>query len=478
MHLALLVVLLVGAVQADPPTSPRAFWLTRPLSRGQVFGAKVLFALGAVVLPVLIANGVTLAGRGFTLGDGAAGVLLDLRVHVVLVFVLLGIGALTTRFPYAVLALVGLVALVAGLSFALIELRPLLASPLGPGQGAEFAATLVTLVVASGTLACSYRRQPVAAARVTVMGAVLAVVVMHLWPFGAPLASRPLPATVQLRVVDVSRTGTAEVWSSGRSVRWGLAGALDVTGTSADVLARAWRVNTLVRWGDNRHEAAGIGLYWVDTTLPTAGERMGIEGLGPVSHLSLPPVAWAAGVSRTTWTEELAGGGAGSAVAHARLQLVRNRLLLRLPVRVGERWRSGSERIELLRVTTEETPRVLVHETGPRLRTPTREWTPRNEGTRRYYAFFNPASHELMSVRWLGGWNPRNIPPVAGGLQIEDFDLELVWPNNERWRERSARAEWLRGAELVKIEETVVAEGDRTVELPQLRLPEMPPGLR
>jgi ABC-2 type transport system ATP-binding protein len=246
--------------------------------------------------------------------------------------------------------------------------------------------------------------------------------------------------------------------------------------------ARAWRLDTFVRWADGRQEAARIVLPAValDSPQPAAGERLSVDGLGAVARLSLPPSAWVAAVSPAVWQEEHASAGVGSAVAHARLQLVRQRLVMRLPLRARESWRSGSERILLLRVTMDDALRVLVHETGPLGRTPTREeGRPWNDdgACLRFYAIHNPVSHELIGVRWLGGWAPRNVPPVAGGLQIEDFDLELVWPKNERWRERSARHAWLQGAELVKIEETIVAEGERTVELPELRLPAPPPSL-
>ena len=422
-HLALLVVVVVGAAQTDPPSSPTAFWLTRPLGRFQVLGAKLLFGVIVVVLPWLVASLVALAGRGFSAADLVRGGLWSVVTQSVLVLPLLAIGALTR--------------LLSSWRDGPLRRR-------GPRDR-------------RGRSPASGRAAP---------------------------APPPLPASAELQVVDGARAGTAYVSQPSRqSVRWGVAGAVGSTGVPADVRARARQLDTVVRWADGRQEAARIVLpaLALDSPPPPAGERLSVDGLGAVASLSLAPSAWVAAVSPEVWQEEHASAGVGSAIAHARLQLVRQRLVARLPLRASERWSSGSERILLLRVTVDDAPRVLVHETGPLGRTPTREegrpWM--DDGAcLRFYAIHNPVSHELIGVRRLGGWAPRSIPPVAGGLQIEDFDLELVWPNNERWRERSARRAWVQGAELVKIEETVVAEGERTVELPELRLPAPPPSLQ
>jgi hypothetical protein len=163
-----------------------------------------------------------------------------------------------------------------------------------------------------------------------------------------------------------------------------------------------------------------------------------------------------------------------------RLQLVRERLVARLPLRTGARWSSASERIVLPEIALLTAPQVTIHETGPlwgsNVHEDTPGWFDPGETEYCYYAFHNASSHELVRARF--GAGPRNIPPLAGGLRVLHFAASVAWPTSARWREPSAQLAWLDGAELVKIEATVVAEGDRTVELHDLRLPAMPASSR
>ena len=58
--------LIAVAVHQEPLTSDTAFWLTRPYRRPALFAAKVVFALMAVHLPILVAHCVVLIAHGFS----------------------------------------------------------------------------------------------------------------------------------------------------------------------------------------------------------------------------------------------------------------------------------------------------------------------------------------------------------------------------------------------------------------------------
>ena len=209
------------------------------------------------------------------------------------------------------------------------------------------------------------------------------------------------------------------------------------------------------------------------------GTPLAIEGLGVVSSLSSPAL-WLAAVSPAAWEAERAEGTA-RASARVRVQLVRQRLLARLPLHAGERRSLGSERIALTRVSLSDAPQVTIHETGPHERPAVHydqsAWSGSAETAYAYYAFHEPASGELIGAAFYDS-GASNVPPVAGGLRIEHFRAAVAWPTGDRWRAASTQLAWLSGAELVKVEVTVVAEGERTVELPELRLPALPPAVR
>jgi hypothetical protein len=115
--IALGMLILAFAIQADPPARNDAFWVTRPLSPGAVLGAKVLFSAVALVgvalvgqlvvllsydvpvraLPVLLVESAMGYGRWLAMAGLVAVLAPDLRSGVVAFLVLilvLGIGTL------------------------------------------------------------------------------------------------------------------------------------------------------------------------------------------------------------------------------------------------------------------------------------------------------------------------------------------------------------------------------------------------
>jgi hypothetical protein len=434
--------------------------------------SKALFALVVVLLPFTVANSVTLAGRGFTAVDVARTVAAGLPVQALLSGGLLALGVLTRRFSRAVVALVLLVAWVAAVSWALVIAKTAWhLEAVGGTPAADVAAVTIALASAAAVMASAYRRRPRSAVALAVAGPALALGALHLLPWGLEPAP-PLPASVELRVAATDRwaMGYVQPARAARYVHWNVLGELRPSGVPSELSARAAHVESDVSWADGRREAARI-LSMPEPIAGEAGERLTVQGLGTVSNLR-SSVIHAAAVSPGTWESERGSGGTARATARVRLLLTRHRLVARMPLRADAHWRSGSERILLKGLSLLEPVRVRVHETGlyPGVALHV-DLPPRDGvgGTYRYYAFHSPSTHELLAARF--GAAPSNVPPVASGLRLMSFDVEPLWPNDGRWRDPSARTDWLAGAELLKIEATVVAAGERTVELTGLRLP-------
>jgi hypothetical protein len=504
-HLALLIVVLVGAVQADAPTSPTAFWATRPLGRWPVLGSKLVFALVVVALPWLLANVTILIGRGITLGDAVRNLPEVVLVQAVVILPVLVIGALTTQLPRAVLALVGLIALTwAGCALMMLNpLLPLAERAFEPGRGpaADAVAGLITLAMAAAALAATYRRRPRSATALVVVAVPLGVGAIFLWPWGFGRTPRPpLPAGLSVAAGDTARTGTAWVRTQGAKDRdpkdpttkpgqrqlyrageepadwrkWPVVGEAVFSGLPEDLQAWPVRVDSNVRWNQGSDERVVIEPRSVDYSLRAEGSIV-IAGLGRVTATSASRTAWLAAVD----PRALEGGSGAAVAATTRVQVVvvRERLRSRLPLRVGARWDGPSEHVVLRAVDVDDTATLDLVESRYRQRVIEPEgtaserslggWDQTGAG---FYALFNSSRQELLRFRIAYPW-PMAIPVAAGGLQINRYHLELTWPEADRWHAVSMRRAWLHEAELVKIDEELVAAGERTLEVKDLRLP-------
>ena len=504
-HLALLFVVLVGAVQADAPTSPTAFWATRPLGRWPVLGSKVVFAVVVVALPWLLANVFILMGRGITLVDAVCNLPEVVLVEAVVILPVLVIGALTTQLPRALLALVGLIALMwAGAMLILLSpLHTVAERAFEPGRGpvANAVAGLVTLAMAAAALTATYRRRPRSATALVVVAVPLALGALYLWPWAADQSPRPpLPASVSMTAGDTARTGTAWVRRKGAKDRspqdptpkpgqrqlyrvgeepadwrkWPVVGEAVFSGLPEDLRAWPVRVDSNVRRDQGSDERVVIEPRSVDYSLSAEGSTV-ITGLGRVTATSISRTAWLAAVD----PRALEGGSGAAVAATTRVQLVvvRQRLRSRLPLQVGAHWDGPSEHVVVKAVDVDDTAVVDLVESRYRQRVIEPEgtaselsmggWDQPGAG---FYALYNNSQKELLRFRITYPW-PMVIPLAAGGLQINRYHLELTWPEADRWHAASMRRAWLHEAELVKIDEELVAAGERTLEVKDLRLP-------
>ncbi len=162
------------------------FWITRPYSWKSLLGAKALFILAFISLPMLLADGVIVRAYGLPLWAELPGLLWS-QVLLAIVFVLpiAALSALTTGFVQLIFAI--LTPCVIALGVAIVAPEVVLGGFLG---GSDWVKTyyvfLLISVAASGILVWQYSMRRTAAARsLAVAAGILAVLGMTLIPWSA-----------------------------------------------------------------------------------------------------------------------------------------------------------------------------------------------------------------------------------------------------------------------------------------------------
>ncbi len=464
LHVSLLTVLVAGAIHADPPAAPTAFWPSRPLGRWTVLAAKLAFVVLAVAVPWHVANLVVVAGKGYPLEPWhRTADLLWLEVPILLPVVVL--AALTTQLARTVLAIVGVVAFGTLLEFVLATVNPETASSRGRLEAAALVAIAAATVVGAATLVAAYRRRTRLAAVLVVAGLTLGVVLFNVWPWSFEKRAPALPSSVSLVPADLDEARDAWVMPKGAHgrERWTVFGMAKITGVPAGAQVWPESIESEVRSPDGRRYDSLLDTWF--QSRPGRPQEMTIEGLGTVASLTGGAV-WIAAVPTN------ADRPAGPVTAKARvwLLLFRDRVSARLPLRAGASWQDRTERIVVERVALEDvdTSSVELRESGVSERITSLFPRPDVPGSRSLWAFYNAGRGELLrSVFWPS--SSQLLPPAARGLGIGRVQVRAEWPAGAP--ERAAREAWLRGAELVKLEETCVAQGERTIVVPGLQLP-------
>jgi hypothetical protein len=180
---------LIGRVIHDEPLpGNRQFWITRPYSWRSLLGAKALFILAFINLPMLAADMVILHACGFSVGAELSGLIWS-QVLLAVFFLLpvIALSALTTGFTQLLLAI--LAPCVIALGVALVSPRLALAGLMGGfAVGYEWIpdcfAFLVIFGAGSAILFWQYTRRGTNRARAFAAAAVILVVVgITLIPF-------------------------------------------------------------------------------------------------------------------------------------------------------------------------------------------------------------------------------------------------------------------------------------------------------
>ncbi len=220
------------------------FWITRPYSWKNMLGAKALFILTFINIPMLLADAVIVRAYGLPLAAEMPGLLWS-QVLIAIVFILpiAALSALTTGFVQLIFAI--LTPCVIALGVAIVAPEVVLGGFLGGSDWVKtYYAFLVMSVAASAILVWQYSMRRTAVGR-SLAGAagILAVLGMTLipWPAAFRIQSWLSKQRVDQSLVHVdfdsgNRWLTRVVIAGGDRVRLEL--PLDITGLPPGMIAR------------------------------------------------------------------------------------------------------------------------------------------------------------------------------------------------------------------------------------------------
>jgi hypothetical protein len=250
------------------------FWITRPYSWKSLLGAKALFILAFINIPMLLADGVIVRAYGLPLGAEMRALLWS-QVLIAIVFILpiAALSALTTGFVQLIFAI--LTPCVTALGVAILAPEVVLGGFWsGSGWVKTYYAYLVIAVAASAILVWQYSTRRTAAGRfLAVAAGILAVLGMTLipWSIAFGLQSWLSKHRVDQSLVHVdfdsrNRWLTRVLIEGGDRVRVEL--PFDITGLPPGMIPRPE--------GFSVHLQAPDGTIWqADQVLPWNAGKMG-----------------------------------------------------------------------------------------------------------------------------------------------------------------------------------------------------------
>ncbi len=181
------------------------FWITRPYERRSLLGAKLLFILAFINLPMLISDAIILSAYHLPVAAEWPGLLWSqLLLTIVFLLPVVILSALTTGFVQLLVAV--LVPCLGGLLVAIVAPEVLLSLPSGYGWINSYVAFLVIGLAAVVILIWQYRRLGTAAARAFAVAAgvlILVGAVFFPWSSSFRIQSwlsneHPNPSAVQV----------------------------------------------------------------------------------------------------------------------------------------------------------------------------------------------------------------------------------------------------------------------------------------
>ncbi len=185
--------LIVRVIQAEAIPGDRQFWITRPYAWQSLLGAKALFILMFVNLPMLLADAVMIRAYGFRIGAELPGLLwTQVLLTAALVLPTAALSAMTTGFLQLLSACLILLAGAVGLSIVSPDAG--LNSAWGPLDWVKSSYSLGVITLASlAILGWQYARRRTAASRILAAAALLMVLLgTALMPWTAAFAIQTL----------------------------------------------------------------------------------------------------------------------------------------------------------------------------------------------------------------------------------------------------------------------------------------------
>jgi hypothetical protein len=499
IELLLFLLLVPLIVQADPPVTTDAFWMTRPIPPQRLLSDKALLLWTALaLLPISVEAVVMVALYHVALGDGVLAALANLLVQTFVLMILMAVASLTPTLSTFVLVWVGtlfsLVLLTVAYRFFIIaSFRQAAAVSVDvlPWRGTSDSSDvivfmLVGIAAAALTLVVQYRRRSwIQSVSIAVLGAAVAVGAGSQWPWPLIRGSEELPPWARQSSTltlfgDANDVRLArEPYPSRPTQPWcSLTAGLRVLaipdGWSADVQLMTARVilddGTNVSTGRGNYSAAALAGDDRVSAYSIPLKLMGVKGLarptgdyvGP-SVLTMPDGDYRRLDSRTARYE-----------GQFQVALNRHEIAAALPLRAGAVAQRGPFRIAIDRVAlVDRVPSILVRESD------THSIFHREQRGRRTYYLRNRLRSEAVPLSSANGFrqaanDARAMPFVVFADSDSGFTataMNLDFDHDPNTGVPPIDADWLEGAELIVVVTTYHGTVDRTLVMDRIEMP-------
>ncbi len=493
-------VVVIAVMQADVTVGDKAFWRTRPIARGSLLGAKLLFLLATLIVPAVLAN-IFVARAVDASGPMTLGIVLESAGTILLVALLAAlVASLTSTMIQAigvVLAAV-LIALIVGSAFAGLASRMSIPMPwdLNVAYPGPRIATLGIFGALALLAALAHQVLTLRTGRTLALYAVLVPLVIvgaSRWPImlGSPATENEFPGAlapsegVQVMLkppaVDSGNTFVRDP-ATQRDV------PAEIVGIDADMglaalgrIVQVQSVSSTLRFGDGRElvlpprDRPFLPAWSRARQVASICRELGLEPPPP------PPVA--AGVGNRTLrlftirSDEARADLGKPATLSATLKLYELAFHeeLRLAARAGASTSLDGQRWELRGIKPDDGQvfMTLRHLNATTIFDPSGAATSdRSDGYQRGFVLLNRklAEYAFTTDRWGSYYS------APGVLGVTD----LYFRFRERWHNGGLRADgpiddaWLGDAELVILVAKPVGTSQKAISLDNFQVPQPP----
>jgi len=459
---ALLILLIVSVIHAEPLVGTNAFWLTRPIGAGQLLWAKLLYvallvttSVGASII-VLAANGATLPELLLAVPEQ---ILIKLALPTMIVAVLASFTSGFGTFAIALVAATLGVALVAsgiGSAKTFLEIaQPDISQSLL--DSTHVAWRLLMVAGCAGILVYQYQTRRTMRSAVATVGLLLAVVMVQIfwnWDFmkrpfilDNQAGLTPAEVTVGIEAVTVVNSGV-------RKPKKQITSWLPITGAPPEYVLRIEEIDTklFTASGEPVPTLSRGTVTRGGYTLPATDAVTAVLGGATLFNqptTSTRPAGELFAVSDATFAEH--SGTPLRLDTRFRMSAFRYEITAAMPPQIGERYDSGSCHLVVTDLSWEPGGvALLLHEREVRLRfAPLQE---RRQLSTAVFVLRNAKRGEAV----LADRN-QNEFTAATNLRFRLLRLSFT-PKGEGKRSPDIDEEWLAEAELLRLELRQVAE--------------------
>jgi hypothetical protein len=492
-------VVVIAVMQADVTVGDKAFWRTRPIARGSLLGAKLLFLLATLILPAVVAN-IFVARAVDASGPMTLGIVLESAGTILVVALLAAlVASLTSTMIQAigvVLAAV-LIFVIMGSAFAPIATRMSIPVPwqLNVAYPGPRIATLGLYGAVALLIALTHQVLTLRTGRTLALYAVMVPIVIFgasRWPImlGSPAKADEFPATlapsegiqIMLKPPSDNNFSSAYIrdWATRRDVPAEFVSIEADMGTApVGRIVQVQSISSKLRFGDGRELTfpATDRPFW-----PGWSHARQVASICKELGLDPPPPQIEGPSPRNLRLFTIASDQARSVSGKPATLLATLKLYelafheeMRLPAREGVASNHDGQRWELRGINPEdgEVFMTLRHLNATTMFDPSGAATSdRSDGYLRGFVLLNRKLGEYAFTvdRWGSSYS------APGVLSVTD----LYFRFKERWHNGGVRAEgaidaaWLGDAELVILVAKTVGTFEKAISLDNFQVPKPP----